>query len=49
MRVLFKSFNEPNVTDENGNKIISFEKSKALPTRECYSVINSNNEKIGNI
>ena len=49
MRVIFKSFNEPNVTDEKGNKIMSFEKSKALPTRECYSVINSNNEKIGKI
>lgn len=49
MRVIFKSFNEPNATDENGKEIISFEKSKALPTRECYSVINSNNEKIGKI
>ncbi|MDU5109522.1 MAG: hypothetical protein E6248_03685 [Clostridium sp.] len=49
MRVIFKSFNEPTVTDENGKEIISFEKSKALPTRECYSVINSNNEKIGKI
>lgn len=49
MRVIFKSFNEPNATDKNGKEIISFEKSKALPTRECYSVINSNNEKIGKI
>lgn len=49
MRVIFKSFNEPNATDENGKEIISFEKSKALPTRECYSVINFNNEKIGKI
>ncbi|MDZ7542901.1 hypothetical protein ACH36K_11345 [Clostridium sp. MB05] len=49
MRISFKSFNEPNVTDENGKEIISFEKSKALPTRVCYSVINANHEKIGKI
>lgn len=45
----FKSFNEPKATDEGGKDIIIFEKSKALPTRSCYSVINANNKKIGYI
>ena len=37
------------VTDENGEEIISFKKSIALPTRSRYSIINTNNENIGTI
>ena len=49
IKVNFKNFSELNVTDENGKEIISFKKSKALPTRERYTVINANQEKIGSI
>lgn len=49
IKVNFKEFNELNVTDENGKGIISFKKSKALPTRERYLVINANDERIGSI
>lgn len=45
----FKSFREPKVTDENGTEVIKFEKAKAIPTRECISILNSNNEKVGSI
>lgn len=48
-RIRFKGFTESKVTDENGKEFISFEKSKALPTRSCYSVINANHQKIGKI
>lgn len=37
------------VTDENGEEIISFKKTIALPTRSRYSIINANNEEIGAI
>ena len=37
------------VTDENGEEIITFKKSIALPTRSRYSIINANNENIGTI
>lgn len=49
MKITFKSSNEQKVTDENGKEILSFKKSKALPTREQYSIINPHNEKIGYI
>lgn len=49
MRISFKNFDNPKVTDENGKEIISFEKSKALPTRSRYSIINTNHQKIGKI
>ena len=49
IKVNFKEFNELNVTDENGKGIISFKKSKALPTRERYLIINANDERIGSI
>ena len=49
MKVNFKGFKNSAVKDENGKEILSFEKSKALPTRECYSIINVQQEKIGTI
>ena len=44
-----KELKEVKVTDEYGKEIISFKKTIALPTRASYSVINANNENIGNI
>ena len=49
MKVNFKGFNDSVVKDESGKEILSFEKSKTLPTRECYSIINTQQEKVGNI
>ena len=49
MKVNFKGLKNSAVKDENGKEILSFEKSKALPTRECYSIINVQQEKIGTI
>ena len=48
MKVNFKGFKDSVVKDESGKEILSFEKSKALPTRECYSIINAQQEKAGN-
>ncbi len=38
MKVNFKGLKNSTVKDENGKEILSFEKSKALPTRECYLI-----------
>lgn len=46
---IYQHFTNPKVTDENGKEIISFEEAKALPTRACYSIIDSNHKKIGKI
>lgn len=49
MKVNFKGFKDSVVKDESGKEILGFEKSKTLPTRECYSIINTQQEKVGNI
>ena len=49
MKITFKKSTEQKIVDEKGIEVLSFVKSKALPTRECYSVINGRNENIGKI
>ena len=49
MKVNFKGFKNSEVKDESGKEILSFEKAKALPTKECYSIINKQQKKIGRI
>ena len=49
MKVNFKGFKDSVVKDESGKEILGFEKSKTLPTRQCYSIINTQQEKVGNI
>lgn len=49
MKVNFKGFKDSTVKDESGKEVLSFEKAKALPTRVCYSLVNTQKEKVGKI
>lgn len=48
-QIIFKGYQETGITDENGNIILTFQKSKTVPTHARYTVFNFAQEKIGTI